>query len=108
MLILLTPLHLALLRPGAGGVAGGVGLHAERILRARDLAAQVFGEETAADEKMKISFSIVLFLLYYCTGPGKIMVPRLREFFRQGQAEVVSNSKNKILAYWEPFFCRAL
>ena len=33
-----------------------------------------------------------------CTGPGKRMVPRLREFFRQGQAEVVSNSKNKILA----------
>ena len=42
------------------------------------------------------------------TGPGKRMVPRLREFFRQGQAEVVSNSKNKILATWEPFFCRAL
>ena len=36
------------------------------------------------------------------------MVPRLREFFRQGQTEVVSNSKNKILATWEPFFCRAL
>ena len=32
------------------------------------------------------------------------MVPRLRELFRQGQAEVVSNSKNKILATWEPFF----
>ena len=32
------------------------------------------------------------------------MVPRLREFFRQGQAKVVSNSKNKILATWEPFF----
>ena len=32
------------------------------------------------------------------------MVPRLREFFRQGQAEVVSNSKNKSLATWEPFF----
>ena len=32
------------------------------------------------------------------------MVPRLREVFRQGQAEVVSNSKNKILATWEPFF----
>ena len=29
-------------------------------------------------------------------------------FFRQGQAEVVSNSKNKILATWEQFFCRAL
>ena len=43
-----------------------------------------------------------------CTGPGKRMVPRLREFFRQGQAAVVSNSKNKILATWEPFFCRAL
>ena len=45
------------------------------------------------------------------TGPGKRMVPRLREFFRQGQAEVVSNSKNKILATWEPFFagpCRSL
>ena len=36
------------------------------------------------------------------------MVPRLREFFRQGQAEVVSNSKNKILATWELFFRRAL
>ena len=36
------------------------------------------------------------------------MVPRLRECFRQGQAEVVSNSKNKILATWEPFFCRTL
>ena len=36
------------------------------------------------------------------------MVLRLRELFRQGQAEVVSNSKNKILATWEPFFCRAL
>ena len=36
------------------------------------------------------------------------MVPRLREYFRQGQAEVVSNSKNKILATCEPFFCRAL
>ena len=43
-----------------------------------------------------------------CTGPGKKTVPRLREFFRQGQAEVVSNSKNKILATWERFFCRAL
>ena len=32
------------------------------------------------------------------TGRGKRVVPRLREFFRQGQAEVVSNSKNKILA----------
>ena len=32
------------------------------------------------------------------------MVPRLREFFRQGQAEVVSSSNNKILATWEPFF----
>ena len=32
------------------------------------------------------------------------MVPRLPEFFRQGQAGVVSNSKNKILATWEPFF----
>ena len=41
-------------------------------------------------------------------GPGKRMVPGLRESFRQGQAEVVSNSKNKILATWEPFFCRAL
>ena len=29
---------------------------------------------------------------------------RLREFFKQGQAEVVSNSKNTILATWEPFF----
>ena len=38
------------------------------------------------------------------TGPGKRMVPRLWEFFRQGQAEVVSNSKNKILATCEPFF----
>ena len=38
------------------------------------------------------------------TGPGKKMVPRLRELFRQGQAEVVSNSKNKILATWELFF----
>ena len=42
------------------------------------------------------------------TGAGKRMVPRLREFFRQCQAEVVSNSKNKILATWEPFFCRTL
>ena len=33
-----------------------------------------------------------------CTGPGKRMVPRLREFCRQGQAGVVSKSKNKILA----------
>ena len=32
------------------------------------------------------------------------MVPRLRELFRQGKAEVVSNSKNKILATWELFF----
>ena len=39
-----------------------------------------------------------------CTGPGKRMVPTLRELFRQGQAEVVSNSKNKILATWEPVF----
>ena len=39
-----------------------------------------------------------------CTGPGKRMVPRLREFFRQGLAGVVSNSKNKILTTWEPFF----
>ena len=38
------------------------------------------------------------------TGPSKKMVPRLWEFFRQGQAEVVSNSKNKSLATWEPFF----
>ena len=42
------------------------------------------------------------------TGPGKRMVPRLQKLFRQGQAEVVSNSKNKILATWEPFFRRAL
>ena len=42
------------------------------------------------------------------TEPGKRMVPRLGELFRQGQAEVVSNSKNKILATWEPFLCRAL
>ena len=42
------------------------------------------------------------------TGPGKKTVPRLREFHRQGQAGLVSNSKNKILATWEPFFCRAL
>ena len=40
----------------------------------------------------------------HSTGPGKRMVPRLREFFRQGQAEVVSNSKKKILATWAPFF----
>ena len=39
---------------------------------------------------------------------GKRMVPRLREFFRQGQAEVVSNSQNKILATWERLLCRAL
>ena len=38
------------------------------------------------------------------TGPGKRLVPRLREFFRQGQAEVVSNSKNKILAAGNHFF----
>ena len=43
-----------------------------------------------------------------CRGPGKKIVPRLREFFRPGQAEVVSNSKIKILATWEPFVCRAL
>ena len=42
--------------------------------------------------------------LQVSTGPGKKMAPRLREFFRQGQAEEVSNSKNKILATWEPFF----
>ena len=40
----------------------------------------------------------------YTTGPGKRMVSRLREFFRQGQAEVVSNSKNKIHQTWELFF----
>ena len=47
-------------------------------------------------------------LVHLCTGPGKRMAPRLQEFFRPGQAEVVSNSKNKILATWEPFFRRAL
>ena len=31
-----------------------------------------------------------------------------RIFQARPKAEVVSNSKNKILATWEPFFCRAL
>ena len=31
------------------------------------------------------------------------MVPRLRELFRQVEAEVVSNSRNKILQTWGPF-----
>ena len=53
--------------------------------------------------KLELCISLSIF-----TGPGKRMVPRLREFFRQGQAEVVSSSKNKILATWEPFFCRTL
>ena len=43
-----------------------------------------------------------------CTGPGKRMVPRLREFFRQGQAEVLSNSKKKFSQPGNRFFVRAL
>ena len=36
------------------------------------------------------------------TRPGKRMVPRLLEFFRQGQAEVVSKSRNEIHQTWGP------
>ena len=36
------------------------------------------------------------------------MVPRLRECCRQGQAEVVSDSRNKIHQTWGPPFSRAL
>ena len=32
------------------------------------------------------------------------MVPRLREIFMQGLAEVASNSRNKIQRTWEPLF----
>ena len=36
------------------------------------------------------------------TGLGKKAVPRLREWCRQSQAEVVSNSRNKIHQTWGP------
>ena len=37
-------------------------------------------------------------------GVGKKVGPRLREFFRQFEAEVVSNSRTKIHQTWDPLF----
>ena len=42
------------------------------------------------------------------TGVAKGVGPRLRECYRQGQAEVVSNSRNKTLQTWSPLVWRHL
>ena len=38
------------------------------------------------------------------TGLSKKVVPRLRECCRQAQAEVISNSKDKIHQTWDPYY----
>ena len=43
-----------------------------------------------------------------CTGVAKRVLPWLRECFRQVEAEVVSNSSNKIHQTWEALFWRPL
>ena len=48
------------------------------------------------------------FLVNPRTGLGWNVIPRLRECCRQVEAEVVSNSKNKIHQTWGPPFRRAL
>ena len=51
--------------------------------------------------------------LEHCSGAAKRVGPRLREFCRQGKAEVVSRSRNKILQtlgqlFWRPLYiCRS-
>ena len=52
--------------------------------------------------------SPVVTLPIYCTGVAKRVLPRLRECSRQVEAEVVSNSSNKIHQTWGPPFSRAL
>ena len=42
------------------------------------------------------------------TGPGKKMVPRLREFCSCCCLSLLPDIAWKILATWDPFFCRAL
>ena len=42
-----------------------------------------------------------------CTGVGKKVVPRLHEYCRQSQAEVVSKCSNKIHQTWGPHFSSA-
>ena len=43
-----------------------------------------------------------------CTGLGKKVVPRLRECWKQGQAEVISKSSNEIDQTWGAPCGRAL
>ena len=43
-----------------------------------------------------------------CTGTGKSTGPRLREWFRQVEAEVVSNSNNKLHQTWGSWISRPL
>ena len=85
----------------------------ERLLNCRQKKAAA--GESKESKKLRDSNCTTLMLIVVITvrkdrttGPGKKVFPRLREFCRQGQAEVVSKSRNKILATWEPPFCRTL
>ena len=57
-----------------------------------------------------IGSSLATILCIQCSiqGWAEKMGPRLREFFRQGEAKVVSNSRNKIHQIWEALFWRFL
>ena len=92
-----------------GSVAGYFVYKKKDIIRWRQFSYARQGRRTTFSAVVR--FHVINIRIHYgsstkvsCTGPGKRMAPRLREFFKQGQAEVISNSKNKTIATWEPFF----